>query len=182
MNGKDQELFLCKARPDGLRNPSLEREIDSLQRILQATSSPMSLADNNSTSSTCRVPMLKGYVTHPTSGVILGLLRAWVPSELSLRDLQDASEIEHNFKGEPRELRRKWAGQIKRTIQFLHSIGVIWGDAKPSNIIIDSLGDAHLIDFGGGWTEGWVDEKLQETTDGDEQGVARILKFLDAQG
>lgn len=57
---------------------------------------------------------------------------------------------------------------------------VIWGDAKPSNVVIDLSNDAWLIDFGGGWSEGWVDEKLQNTVKGDQQGVTRTLKFLDA--
>jgi hypothetical protein len=41
------------------------------------------------------------------------------------------------------------------------------------------MDDAWVIDFGGSYTEGWVDEELKETPEGDEQAVARILKFLD---
>ncbi|KUI74352.1 Protein kinase 3 [Cytospora mali] len=167
--GQDQE-FLCKAERDGLRNASLEREIDCLQRILQAPSS----LTNNTTA--CPFPALRGYVVHPKTGAILGLLREWVPARYSFRDLEKAGL---DGVDAPRELREKWAGQIKETVQALHSIGVVWGDAKPDNIIIDLHGDARLIDFGGGWTDGWVDEKLQETIEGDEQGVARILRLLD---
>lgn len=60
----------------------------------------------------------------------------------------------------------------------LHKIGVAWGDAKPSNIVIDLNGDAWLINFGGGWSEGWVDEKLQGTAEGDQQAVERIIEAL----
>lgn len=171
--------FLCKARRDGLQNPSLEREIDCLQRILQATSSA-NLADDDRTLLLHRIPMLQGYVTHPTNGYILGFLREWMPSDLSLRDLQDLNEAGNGAQASPRALRRKWADQIKETIKSLHSIGVVWGDVKASNFIVDSQNNACLIDFGGGWTEGWVDEDLKETVQGDEQGVARLLNFLGA--
>lgn len=171
--------FLCKARQDGLQNSSLEREIDCLQRILQATSSS-NLADDDRTLLLHRIPMLQGYVTHPANGVVLGFLREWIPSDLSLRDLRDLNEAGNGAQASPRALRRKWADQIKETTKSLHSIGVVWGDVKASNVIVDSQNNACLIDFGGGWTEGWVDEDLKETVQGDEQGVARLLNFLDA--
>lgn len=170
--------FLCKARRDGVQNPSLEREIDCLQKILQAASSLKS-ANDDCTNPLHRIPMLHGYVAHPSNGVILGFLREWVPCEFSLRDLQDMTDAENGAQPPSRALRRKWADQIKETTEILHSIGVVWGDVKLSNVIVNSQNNACLIDFGGGWTEGWVDEKLQETIQGDEQGVARILKILD---
>ncbi|KAJ4418793.1 hypothetical protein N0V82_005358 [Gnomoniopsis sp. IMI 355080] len=167
--GQDQK-FLCKARRDGLRNPSLEREMDCLHRISRA------LEGVASHTAALRVPALKGYVEHPDTGVILGLLRDWVPSHHSLRDLEDAESCGLDAR---RDLREKWAGQIQATVRTLHSVDVVWGDAKPSNVVIDLNNDAWLIDFGGGWTDGWVDENLQETMEGDEQGVARLLEFLD---
>ena len=56
---------------------------------------------------------------------------------------------------------------------------MIWGDGKPDNILIhDKIDDAWVIDFGGGYTKGWVDEELQETLEGDEQALGRIHDFL----
>ncbi|KUI56634.1 hypothetical protein VP1G_04007 [Cytospora mali] len=78
----DGQEFLCKAEREGLRKASLEREIDCLQKILQA---PSSLADNMTA---CPVPVLRGYVVHPKTGAIMGLLREWVPARYSLRDLE----------------------------------------------------------------------------------------------
>ena len=60
----------------------------------------------------------------------------------------------------------------------LHEAGIVWGDTKPDNILVDVYGDAWLIDFGGGRTEGWVDPDKAETVDGDLQGLERILKFI----
>jgi hypothetical protein len=34
--------------------------------------------------------------------------------------------------------------------------------------------DAWVIDFGGGYTKGWVDQELLETLEGDEQALGRI--------
>ncbi|PMB67050.1 hypothetical protein BM221_006712 [Beauveria bassiana] len=47
------------------------------------------------------------------------------------------------------------------------SIGFIWGDGKPSNIIVNENDDIELIDFAGGSSLGWVDEPLAETVEGD---------------
>ena len=51
-------------------------------------------------------------------------------------------------------------------------------DGKASNIVIDKEQNAWLIDFGGGWTEGWVDEELADSVEGDNQAVVRISEFL----
>ncbi|KAK5992439.1 hypothetical protein PT974_05843 [Cladobotryum mycophilum] len=61
-----------------------------------------------------------------------------------------------------------------------HASQLIWGDGKPANIIIDERGDdAWLIDFGGGYTNGWVDRDLENTVEGDKQAVENIRKCLD---
>ncbi|KAH6620993.1 hypothetical protein B0J18DRAFT_450404 [Chaetomium sp. MPI-SDFR-AT-0129] len=78
----------------------------------------------------------------------------------------------------PDALKNRWAQQIQHTIAALHKAGIIWGDAKPDNILIDVHGDAWVIDFGGGRTEGWVDADKAGTTEGDLQGLERILKFI----
>lgn len=75
--------------------------------------------------------------------------------------------------------REKWAGQIRETVDRLHEFGVVWGDGKAGNVFIDDQDNAWLIDFGGGWTEGWVDEEVADTVEGDEQAVNSIGKFLD---
>jgi Ser/Thr protein kinase RdoA (MazF antagonist) len=61
----------------------------------------------------------------------------------------------------------------------LHTQHIIWGDGKAANVIIDEQDDAWLIDFGGGWTDGWVDEELADTVEGDQQAISKIGTFLE---
>uniref|UniRef100_A0A0D2YEI5 Aminoglycoside phosphotransferase domain-containing protein n=2 Tax=Fusarium oxysporum TaxID=5507 RepID=A0A0D2YEI5_FUSOF len=70
-----------------------------------------------------------------------------------------------------RELRPTWAQQ-------LHAAGIVWGDAKPDNVLVDQKNDAWLIDFGGGYTNGWVSKELSGTVEGDLQALKKINEFL----
>lgn len=44
----------------------------------------------------------------------------------------------------------KLCDQVGATVRQLHNIGIVWGDAKPNNAIINAKGDAVVVDFGGG--------------------------------
>ncbi|KAL7919974.1 hypothetical protein ACQKWADRAFT_299807 [Trichoderma austrokoningii] len=76
------------------------------------------------------------------------------------------------------ELRQRWASQIERAIKKLHKHGIIWGDAKAENILIDNNRNAWVTDFGGGYTDGWVDRDQAGTLAGDEQALKRIKDML----
>ncbi|KAF4470344.1 kinase-like domain [Fusarium albosuccineum] len=156
------ETMLCKAQRRGLQDPSLEQELISLQRIHQADPHGH-----------IRVPSLQGYVTHAKSGAIVGLLRDWIPcgSHGDTLGHIDISEV-------PADLRRKWVDQIRETVDELHKVGVIWGGGRASDVIIDGNDDIWLIDFAGGWLEGWVDEELAGSKEGDDQAVRKITEFL----
>ncbi|PGG97805.1 hypothetical protein AJ80_09642 [Polytolypa hystricis UAMH7299] len=52
------------------------------------------------------------------------------------------------------------------------------GDAKAENVLVDQYGNAWIIDFSGGYTDGWVEENVKETKAGDLQGLQQIKKFL----
>jgi hypothetical protein len=156
-----QDMF-CKSRggPSGLRGTSEGHELECLGRILTQIPETQGL----------RVPRLLGYIQHKETNQVLGFLRKWIPGRrLSKVDIATTAV----------DLRQKWISQIRDSIQNLHESGLVWGDGKPGNIIIDERDDAWLIDFGGGFTKGWVDEELAETTEGDEQALARIIKALD---
>lgn len=158
------QTMLCKAHSQGLENPSLERELVAMQKIWNAYSGP---AVN------IRVPRLQGYITFADSRDIIGVLREWVqPSSYgsTLRDMNPSAI--------PNGLKKKWSDQIRETVDKLHELGVVWGDGKASNVVVDQENDIWLIDFAGGWTEGWVDEELADSVDGDNQAVKNISRFL----
>lgn len=155
--------MLCKASGGGLTNLGLERELDKLQRIRTAS--------GHSGGPAAPVPQLLGYIKHPEAGRIIRLLREWVPG-CSLKELNKSTVAE--------DRRRAWASQIRKAVDRLHKMNIVWGDAKAANVIISGgRDDAWLIDLAGGWTDGWVDEDLADTVRGYEQGVGQIMKFID---
>jgi serine/threonine protein kinase len=78
-----------------------------------------------------------------------------------------------------REQKQKWFGQIEETLKALHSRNIVWGDAKIGNVLIDAdTDDAWVIDFGGGATPGWVDQKFYCSKEGDLQALERIKNML----
>ncbi|KAM0419091.1 hypothetical protein ACHAPT_012030 [Fusarium lateritium] len=155
-----QDMF-CKSRGGRGRlfGTSEGRELEYLGKMLRQ--SPQK--------ETIRVPQLLGYIHHKDTKRVLGFLRQWVPGrKLSEIDLAATTA----------ETRQKWSSQIHESIQRIHQQGFVWGDGKPNNIIIDELDDIWLIDFGGGFTHGWVDEELADTAEGDDQARAKIEKLL----
>ncbi|KAL9566575.1 hypothetical protein ACKAV7_009490 [Fusarium commune] len=128
-----------------------QRELNCLWEI---TKSPHTAA--------IRVPKLLGLITTPENGNTIGFLVEYIPVsetwELStLGSTDDVSAVDECR-------RKKWASQVRDTVGLLHKIGVTWGDGKASKVLIHrEADDAWLIDFGGGWTEGWVDEELSGT-------------------
>src|SRR2546423_3522260 len=114
-----------------------------------------------------RIPRLLGLVT--SGDKIVGILEEFVDGEnLFALDLTKSSVEE----------RRAWKMQIESTVKLLHQNGFVWGDVKPGNVLIDKSREAWLIDFGGEWTDGWVDEHLKQTVQGDMQGLQRVVQFL----
>jgi len=74
----------------------------------------------------------------------------------------------------PCSLKEKWYNQITNTVGVLHRHGIVWGDVKPENVVIDYDRNSWLIDFGGGFNCSYVDEDVMETTEGDLQGLSRM--------
>lgn len=160
VHGRD---MFCEARgqANGLYGTSEGQELECLEKMRSAFPRQ----------GTVLIPQILGYVQHGETKHILGLLRHWVPGR-RLSEIKVSSVAI--------ETRRKWMSQIRGSLQRLHEQGLVWRDGKTSNIIIDDeRDDAWLIDCGGGFTDGWVDEELSETMEGDEQALGKITKFLD---
>ena len=78
-------------------------------------------------------------------------------------------------------LREKWSIQITTTVRSLHKAGIIWGDAKAANILIDNKNNAWVIDFGGGFSEGWVEKSQMDTIEGDLATLIKIDELLQSE-
>lgn len=137
---------------------SLKNELDTYGKIKRAQ------LDNN-----MRISRLHGLVRN--NDVIFGILLTYIDCKrvtLSCA-VQPGTEV---------SLREKWAVQIQEVIGQLHNAGIAWGDAKPDNILIDVNQDAWLIDFGGGYTEGWVPKNLAGIMEGDRIALQKILEYI----
>ncbi|KJZ78254.1 hypothetical protein HIM_02292 [Hirsutella minnesotensis 3608] len=78
----------------------------------------------------------------------------------------------------PPSLREKWASQIHGAVMGLHSLGIVWSDVKPDNVLIDGGNNAVVIDLEGGTTRGWVDHDTGGSVEGDLQGLERLVDFI----
>jgi serine/threonine protein kinase len=130
----------------------LKREITTLQR--------------------CQHPhiiSLRGVVVNDSSKVE-GMLTEFIPNPITLErfDFTHFSKEQCNL----------WVSQIRSAVQYLHDKCLVWGDAKPANILIRPNSDLVLVDFAGGATEEWVDSEKINTQEGDIQGLDRIEQFL----
>lgn len=112
---------------------------------------------------------LQGLAVDKNSRVI-GIITAFVPGKLLIL-VRSATSWE----------KRSWKEQISTAVRSLHENGILWGDAKPHNIVISNVsGEAVLIDLDGGATDDWVNEALCDTKEGDLQALEHILRFIDA--
>lgn len=117
-----------------------------------------------------RVSRLFGVVLND-SGLLLGLLLSHIDC--------DSETLESAVRrGASLSKRQRWAAQITETLNHMHAAGIIWGDAKAANVLIDAHDDAYVVDFGGSYTEGWVERELAGTIEGDEQGLRKIVEYI----
>ncbi|KAI1138885.1 hypothetical protein F5Y05DRAFT_354233 [Hypoxylon sp. FL0543] len=161
VEGEEGEQYVCKIALSFLRDTIIS-ELKALVKIEKANFD-----------SEVRTSRLKGLITHGDGYV--GFLMEKIPTRFaSLDPLIEGQEGEV-----PLPLRRMWAAQIEYTVAELHKNNIIWKDAKPDNVIIDWNYCAWLIDFGGGFTEPWVDEELYESQEGDLQALRKIRERLE---
>ncbi|KAH7379534.1 hypothetical protein BKA66DRAFT_138664 [Pyrenochaeta sp. MPI-SDFR-AT-0127] len=118
-----------------------------------------------------RISRLYGLVQDDNSSLVYGLLLSYI-------DCHNVTLGCSMKPDTPSYLRQQWANQITHTLKCLHGAGIVWGDVKPDNVLIDVNKDAWVIDFGGGYTENWVEKNIAGTVQGDLQGLAKIMEYL----
>jgi len=108
-----------------------------------------------------RLPSIYGlvhYFNEPAK--ILGILMEHIDNQGTLVNYIDSGRV-------TRSVKQKWEKRILNTVLILHRHGIVWGDVKPDNVLIDSKDNTWLIDFGGGFNSAYVDENIIETVEGD---------------
>ncbi|KAF2171412.1 hypothetical protein M409DRAFT_18528 [Zasmidium cellare ATCC 36951] len=145
---------------DNTQHAPLKRELQVMKRI-----------EAEGLQNEFRVPLLRGLVHfHDDEKNIMGFIMDAITTPTPLTKMLDT--------GVDEDKRLKWADEAARMVDVLHQHDIIWGDAKGDNFVVDQNEELWIIDFGGSYTEGWIDEKLKETEEGDEQGVTKVWNGL----
>lgn len=119
-----------------------------------------------------KAPRLEGFVRFEDSdNEVMGFLLSHIEAPVPLTKLLTASVA--------REKREAWSRKSQEYVDTLHEHGIVWGDAKADNFMVDAEDELWIIDFGGSYTEGWVDPELADTLEGDEQGLVRVREALE---
>ncbi len=155
------QVMCCKVA-DRWTQHAIDREFHCLEKISAAGLDPP-----------LRIPKLCGLIESAADDHFGGILITDITPNPETPNL---GQIDVN--NVPISRRIKWARQIEDAIQKLHDIGVVWGDAKADNVLIDRNDNTWIIDFGGGWTDNWVQVELANSVKGDLQGLKAILHFL----
>jgi hypothetical protein len=124
-----------------------------------------------------KVPKIHALVTAPSSNggnrkgqAIMGMLLTAIDDPTPLTKLMD-SDVSPTK-------RAKWARESERIVDVLHSHNITWGDAKGDNFVVDRNNELWIIDFGGSYTEGWIEPELMETQEGDDVGLEKVVNAL----
>jgi tRNA A-37 threonylcarbamoyl transferase component Bud32 len=118
-----------------------------------------------------KAPRLLGFVAYGNSKTeTMGLLLENIEAPILLTKLLSSSI--------PEEQRLEWSRTCETYIKTLHEHEIVWGDAKADNFIVDTSSSLWIIDFGGSYTEGWVDPEISETIEGDDMGFEKMQAAL----
>lgn len=157
VTNKDGEVFFFKPVVAAEPGP-IKREISILQRIKELNLD-------------IKVPKLVGFVAFENSKMeAMGFLLSHIEGPVPLTELLKSSV--------PEEMRDSWSKKSKEYVDTLHQYNIVWGDAKADNFMVDKNDELWIIDFGGSYTEGWVDPELSDSIEGDEQGLEKIQEAL----
>lgn len=145
---------------DSLAPQTTKRELWHLNRIAQPD-----IVDK------IRAPRLVGFVADSTSKTrAIGFLQ---------QNIDSPTPLTTKFRADvPHKKRIAWSSEAERMKNTLHQHDIIWGDAKADNFLVDTHDKLWIIDFGGSWTEGWIDPEIKETAQGDDMAMEKITNAL----
>lgn len=153
------ETFFLKV-VDSMQPQPTKREIDIMKRI-----------EKKGLHEQMHVPLVKGLVGYEDSHVdIIGFLQTEIEDPTPLTTMLDEDVSQSK--------RDKWADESGRIKDLLHDSNIVWGDAKADNFMVDKHDNLWIIDFGGSYTDGWIDPELMESEEGDDMGVDKIIDAL----
>ncbi|KAI9659719.1 MAG: hypothetical protein M1831_003617 [Alyxoria varia] len=162
------------ARHSILRELSILEKLGSLSNNHNSNNNKNHLDPQTSPTSPLRFPKLAGLISPPSTphshASIHGFLLELIPQPTVPLTTKMTPSV-------PSSKRQSWAQQARDMLQVLHANGIVWGDAKGDNFLVDGTREEKLwmIDFGGGRTEGWVQEGKCETLEGDVEGMDKIV-------
>ena len=108
------------------------------------------------------------------NGSVLGLLLKNIEGAETLYQKVDPETLDDP----PMHIRQRIWEQISKAVGALHKNGIIWSDVKADNVLVDNDYNAWIIDFGPGYTEGWVTREDSGTVKGDLDGLEKLRKYL----
>ncbi|GJN83052.1 hypothetical protein PLIIFM63780_006598 [Purpureocillium lilacinum] len=68
--------------------------------------------------------------------------------------------------------------QVNDIVHQLHSLGTVWDDVKPENVLIDKKEDPWVVGFGGGYTDGWAPKEPEGTRGVDLAAFDKLIAFI----
>lgn len=109
---------MCCKMLTPINSKAVQREYECLKEI-----------GNSKHASSIRAPKLMGFVvSDDDDDEVSGILEEYIPHTITLGGIHS-------------ERRKTWAEQIRCNIELLHEIGVVWGDGKPHNMLVNSETD-----------------------------------------
>lgn len=169
LKGVEEDCFVKLFEAEPSEYKATEEELLKYRQIHEAISRGDLPAD-------MRISRMKGVVVDSdiddwSENRLVAMLLDFIPNKGTLkRAAWRSSTTDH--------MRRKWASDLDKMVATLHEAGIVWGDVHPGNVIVDEHNELWIVDFGGGFIYGWIDDEMQDSTEGDLQGVARIRDWL----
>ncbi|KAK2611946.1 hypothetical protein QQS21_002052 [Conoideocrella luteorostrata] len=146
------EVFFFKG---GFKGQGHLRELKMLSKINSSSGSRRPL----------RTSRLAGLVVwNEEASCLMGYLLEYIEGETLTLRAETASITK----------KKRWMCQVGAIVKRLHRLGVVWGNVKSDNVIINAAGYAVVVDFRGGHTPEYIGRELQQAARVDLMGLEQM--------